>query len=206
MTHLLASLITAFAIAGSDSVVSDTTGSVSAGPDTTASVAAQPDTTRIVEPGRYYSERGFSVRFPSGWGIEKTADGLTAVDSLSVTPRSTPVTVTVEMEADLPTNPQTAEDSLRVRLMKQATPDRVVLERMGLVSVAKGKSIIDKTPAVWEIRTFRAGPIQKRMIQYSLAKDGWVYVVTCVAPEKKFTSYRKTFEQIGLSLRVKQTQ
>jgi hypothetical protein len=31
-----------------------------------------------------------------------------------------------------------------------------------------------------------------------------VYVVTCVASDKKFASYRKTFEQIGLSLRVEQ--
>lgn len=204
MIDLFTSLITAFVIAGSDSVVSDTTGSVSARPDTTSSVAARPDTTRIVEPGRYYSEHGFSIRFPSRWGVEKTSDGIMAVDSLSVKPRSTPVTVTVAMEADLPTNPQTAEDSLRVRLMKQATPDRVVLERMGLVSVAKGKCTIDKTPAVWEIRTFRAGPSQKRMIQYSLAKDAWVYVVTCMASDNKFASYRKTFEQIGLSLRVEQ--
>lgn len=176
-------------------------------PDTTqGTVPLVPDTTLSKEPGRFYSERGFSIWFPPGWRIEEVPEGLSAVDSLSMAPGAIPVTLMIDKDLAIPTAPKTQQDSLRVRMSQQATPSRVVLEKLGVVSVARGKCVIDRTAAEWVIRDLSVGSVNQRFIQYTLVKNPWAYVVTGLATKKQFPKYRKIFEQIGLSLRVEQTQ
>ena len=143
------------------------------------------------EPGRYYSDKSFSIRFPDGWELK---EGFMGVVVAAMSPPEAPGdkiggNVMVKMENIPPGT--TLADYVTVSLsnMKKMLTDFEVVEPVD--------ATLGGVAAKGFVYRFRVGEVKLEALVYFLVKSDQGYGLTFGASPENFEKYRPQFEQIA---------
>lgn len=148
------------------------------------------------EPGRYYSDKGYSIRFPDGW---EQQEGFMGTDVMALSPMEGAadqfrenVGVTVENLRSTMTLEEYAAAALQG--MQKLCTDFEKLD--------EGDAVLEDGNAKWIAYSFRQGQVKVRAVVYLRVRGRRAFVLACTASPETFEQYRPQFETIARSWRL----
>lgn len=142
------------------------------------------------EPGRYYSDKGFSIRLPETW---EQKEGFMGTTVMTLSPK------------------ETATDAFRenANVAVEAVPRGTTLPDYFSLSLGnmrkmmtdfkkheEDEATLDGQPAKRVVYSFRVGEMNLKTLVYFTVRGKRAYVITATASPETFDDYRPQFEKI----------